>query len=165
MNGYFCSICKILPAKIEHALNPLLAGDYVLKKKNSRFKFKHISTLDIRDAIAKFKTAKSFGKDSILMYLLKLALPLMETSLAFLFNTSIEKSQFPNVWKLSRVIPTFNGDDRSDKSNYRPISILPVISKLFQMLIADQLYQYMNENNMLSSNQSGFGVIQLVRTL
>ena len=80
----------------------------------------------------------------------------METSLAILFNTSIETSQFPNFWKLARVTPIFKGGDRSDKSNYRPISILPVISKLFEKLIADQLYQYMTENNMLSSNQSGF---------
>ena len=73
-----------------------------------------------------------------------------------MFNTSIETSQFPNLWKLARITPIFKGGDRSDKSNYRPISILPVISRLFEKLIADQLYQYMNENDMFSSNQSGF---------
>ena len=60
------------------------------------------------------------------------------------------------MWKLARVTPTFKGGDRSDKSNYHLISILPVISRLIEKLIADQLYQYMNENNMFSSNQSGF---------
>ena len=80
----------------------------------------------------------------------------METSLAILFNTSIETSQFLNYWKLARVTPIFKGGNRSDKSNYRPISILPVISKLFEKLIATSCNQYMTENNMLSSNQSGF---------
>ena len=131
-------------------------GDNVANQKNTRFKFKRISTLDIRDAIAKHKTAKSFGDDTISSYFLKLALPVMETSLAIMFNTSIETSQFPNLWKLARITPIFKGGDRSDKSNYRPISILPVISRLFEKLIADQLYQYMNENDMFSSNQSGF---------
>ena len=58
----------------------------------------------------------------------------METSLAIMLNTSIETSQFPNLWKLARITPIFKGGDRSDKSNYRPISILPVISRLFENL-------------------------------
>ena len=156
MNEYFCSIGENLASKIEDAPNPLLAGDSAVNQKNTRFKFKHISTLDIRDAIAKLKTANSFGNDTISSYFLKLALPVMETSFAIMFNTSIETSQFPNLWKLARITPIFKGGDRSDKSNYRPISILPVISRLFEKLIADQLYQYMNENDMFSSNQSGF---------
>ena len=156
MNEYFCSIGENLASKIEDAPNPLLAGDSVVNQKNTRFKFKHISALDIRDAIAKLKTANSFGNDTISSYFLKLALPVMETSFAIMFNTSIETSQFPNLWKLARITPIFKGGDRSDRSNYRPISILPVISRLFEKLIADQLYQYMNENDMFSSNQSGF---------
>ena len=157
MNEYFCSIGENRASKIEDAPNPLLAGN----QKNTRFKIKHIQikhirTLDNRDAIAKLKTAKSFANDTISSYFLKLALPVIETSLAIMFNTSIETSQFPNLWKLARITPIFKGGDRSDKSNYHPISILPVISRLFEKLIADQLYQYMNENDMFSSNRSGF---------
>ena len=107
----------------------------LLTKKNFRFKFKHISNSDIRDAIAKLKTAKSFGNDNISSYFLKMTLPLIETSLAIMFNTSIETSQFPDLWKLARVTPIFKGGDRSDKSNYRPISILPVIPRLFESLL------------------------------
>ena len=65
----------------------------------------------------------------------------MEISLAILFNTSIETSQFPNFWKLARVTPIFKGGDRSDKSNYRTISILPAISKLFEKLTAVPVYE------------------------
>ena len=73
-----------------------------------------------------------------------------------MFNASIATSLIPKFWNLARVTPIFKGGDKSDKSNYRPISILPVISRLFEKLTADQLYRYMNENNMFSSNQSGF---------
>ena len=128
----------------------------LLKKKSTRVKFKHIIALDIRDVIAKLKTPKSFGNDTISSYVLKLALPFMKTSLAIMFNTSIETSLFPKCWKLARINPIFKGGDKSEKSNYRPISILPVISRLFGKLIADQSCRYMNENNMFSSNQSGF---------
>ena len=120
MNEYFCSIGKNLASEIEDAPSPLLAGDSVFNKKNSRFEFERKSTLDIRDAIAKLKTAKSFGNDTISRYFLKLALPFVETSFAIIFYTSIEKSQFPKFWKLVRVTPIFEGGDMSDKSTYRP---------------------------------------------
>ena len=114
MNEYFCSISKHLASKIEDAPNPLLAGENVVNKKNSLFKFK-------------LKTTKSFRNDTISSYFLKLALPFIETSLAIMLNTSIETSQFPKLWKLARITPIYKGGDRSDKSNYSPISILPVI--------------------------------------
>ena len=155
MNDYFCCIGKNLASKIEDAPSPLLAGDSVVNKKNSRFKFKHISVLDIGDATAKLKTAKSFGNDTISSYFLKLALHFMQNSLFIRFSTSIGTSQPPKFWELARVTSICKGGDRSDKSIYRPISILPVFSRRFETLIADQLYQYMNKNNIFSSNQPG----------
>ena len=56
----------------------------------------------------------------------------------------------------SRIVSVFKDGDKEIKSNYRPISILPVISRLFEKLIADQVYQYMNENSLFSPDQSGF---------
>ena len=90
---------------------------------------------EIRDAFAKAKTAKSFGTDDISSYFLKLALPFIENSLAFVFNTSIETSIFPDSWKIARVTPIYKNGDRAEKSNYRPISVLPVISRLFEKLV------------------------------
>ena len=77
---------------------------------------------------------------------MKLALPCIENSLAFLFNTSIETSQLPDSWKVARITPIFKDGDKTEKSNYRPISVLSVISKLFEKLVFNQLYQYMKEN-------------------
>ena len=76
--------------------------------------------------------------------------------MAFLFNTSIETSQFPDSWKVARITPIFKDGDRTEKSNYRPISVLPVISKLFEKLAFNQLYQYMKENGLFTCEQSGF---------
>ena len=88
VSGYFCSIGKNLASKIEDTPNFPLSGDSTVNKKNSWFKFKDISTLHIWNAIAKLRTTKSFGNDTISSYFLKLALPLIETSLAIIFNTS-----------------------------------------------------------------------------
>ena len=86
----------------------------------------------------------------------KLALPFIENSLAFLFNTSIETSRFPDSWKVARVNPIFKDGDKTEKSNYRPISVLPAISRFFEKLVANHLYQCMNDNGHFSSLQSGF---------
>ena len=72
---------------------------------------------EIRDAFATVKTTKSFGIDNISSYFLKLALPFIENSLAFLFNTSIEKSRFADSWKVARVNPIFKDGDKTEKSN------------------------------------------------
>ena len=66
---------------------------------------------------------------------MKLALPLIETSLAVLFKTSIETSQFPDSRKVARVTPIFKDGDKTEKFNYRPISVLHVISRLFEKLV------------------------------
>ena len=156
MNNFFCSIGKELADKIDPVPNPLLTGEYEVNANKAKFDFKTIEVKEIRAAFAKIKTAKSFGIDNISSYFLKLALPFIENSLAFLFNTSIETSQFPYSWKVARVTPIFKDGDKTEKSNYRPISVLPVISRLFEKLVFDQLYQHMKENGLFSSDQSGF---------
>ena len=156
MNNFFCSIGKELADKIDPVPNPLLTGEYEVNANKAKFDFKTIEVKEIRAAFAKIKTAKSFGIDNICSYFLKLALPFIERSLAFLFNTSIETSQFPDSWKVARVTPIFKDGDKTEKSNYRPISVLLVISRLFEKLVFDQLYQYMKENGLFSPDQSGF---------
>ena len=64
---------------------------------------------------------------------------------------------FPDEWKNARITPLFKKvGSRSDPSNYRPISIIPVVAKVFERIIYDQLYHYLNENNPLRRHQSGF---------
>ena len=156
MNSFFCTIGEKLASKIDATPNPLLSGGLTERGNNFQFQFQTIGVQEIRDAIAKTKTSKSFGSDSISCYFLKLALPFIENSLACLFNTSLETSQFPDSWKLARVTPIFKEGDKAEKSNYRPISVLPVISRLFEKLVANQLYQHIYDNGYFSSEQSGF---------
>ena len=82
-------------------------------------------------------------------------MPFIEDSLVYLFNTSLETSQFPDPWKIARV-PIFKDGDKTEKSNYRPISVLPVVSRLFEKLVFIQLYQCLNDNCFINSNLSGF---------
>ena len=131
-NSYFCSVGKDLADKISQVPNSLLSGDFEMIKTEAKFHFRTIGVQEIRDTFAKVKTAKSFGIDNIPSYFLKLALPFIENSLAFMFNTSIETSMSPDSKKFARVTPIYKNGDKADTSNYRPISVLPVISRLFE---------------------------------
>ena len=109
MTNFFCTIGEKLASKIYAAPNPLLPGEATENRSSVKFQFYSIPVKEIRDAIAKIKTTKGFRKDSISCYFLKLALPFIEKSLSNLFNTSIETSQFPDLWKLAGVTPIFYG--------------------------------------------------------
>ena len=154
MNSYFCSVGKDLADKISPVANPLLSGDFEMNKAKEKFHFRAIEVQEIRDAFAKVKTARSFGIDNISSYFLELALPFIENSLTFMFNTSIQTSMFPDSWKIARVTPIYKNGDRADKPNYRPISVLSVISRLFEKLVTNQVYQHMEDNGLFSSGQS-----------
>ena len=73
-----------------------------------------------------------------------------------LFNSSIGMGIFPSEWKIARVVPLHMKGSRSVLDNYRPISILPVISKIFEKILYEQLYEYFTTNNLLSEQQFGF---------
>jgi len=91
-------------------------------------------------------------------YFLKIALPYISRILMLIFKSSIATSAFPVSWKISLVTPIYKEGEKSEKSNYRPISVLPVLSRLFEKLIYDQLYQYLDRGGFLTSEQSGSGL-------
>ena len=76
--------------------------------------------------------------------------------LSLTFNASLELGQFPREWKEANVTPVPKSGDRELVTNYRPVSIPPVVSKVFELLIHHQLYHYHDSNNLLSSAQFGF---------
>ena len=102
------------------------------------------------------KTTKSVGTDKISSYFLKLAIPYVSKSIAQLLNTATRNSIFLASWKTARATPIFKEGDKSERSNYRPISALPVLTRLLEKLIFNQLYKYLNDNDLLSQKQCGF---------
>ena len=132
MNNYFCSIGRELADEMDQSPpNPLLLGNYVINESNKRMKFTKINEHHIRDAIIKMKTSKGFGNDDISSYFLKLALPYTNKSLVYMCNKSLEKGEFPALWKTARVIPIFIDGDKCTKAKYRPISVFPIVFRLF----------------------------------
>ena len=82
--------------------------------------------------------------------------PGIKQSLTSLFNVSLELGYFPNEWKQANISPVHKAGDIHDASNYRPVSVIPVIAKVFESLVHDQLYDNLEANGLLSPVQSGF---------
>ena len=101
-------------------------------------------------------SSKSSGPHSIPINLLKTLGPYISNSLATLINQSFFKGIFPNKLKVAKVIPVFKKGDTETKSNYRPISLLPVFSKLYEKLMYKRLYSFITHNKVIYPLQFGF---------
>ena len=99
---------------------------------------------------------KSAGLHNIPNRLLKIAAEVVAPSLTKIFIQSINTRIFPEEWKEARVSPLYKTGAKNDPSNYRPISVIPTVSKLYEKMTYDQLYHYLNTYNLLTHCQSGF---------
>ena len=118
-------------------------------------KFHHflqcINVSQLERVFGKFKTSKGSGADGIANYFLKIGLSVIAESLCDIFNLSVATGVFPDSWKIARVAPIFKSGQSYDRSNYRPISVLPFLSTVFEKLIYNQLYDYLDKNRLLFS--------------
>ena len=99
---------------------------------------------------------KATGADSIGPTLLKLAAPYISKCLTFICNQSIINSIFPEKWKEGKVTPLYKNGPKDDANNYKPISVLPVSSKLLEKHVHDSLMVYLSSNSLLHSTPTGF---------
>ena len=152
-NRHFANIGENLARKIpETDIDPLS----YLDRTDKSFAFEQIETHKVSKLLNKIDSKKATGLDKIPSKLLKLAADIVSPSLTCIFNASIATGIFPDEWKKARVSPVFKKGTKSDPNNYRPISVIPVVSKIFEKLIYDQVYQYLTANDILTNCQSGF---------
>ena len=132
--------------------------EYYLTPTDKQFSLVTPSVDTVHNLLTKINDRKATGLDMIPCKLLKMAADIIAPSLTSIFEKSIYTGIFPAEWKLARVTPVLKRGTKSDLNNYRPISVIPVVSKVFEKIIYDQLYEYLNDNKLLSDRgcQSGF---------
>ena len=106
--------------------------------------------------IKHLKNTSSCGSDGIPLNFLKESLPVVINYLTCIINTSIVTGSFPSMWKHAIVVPIFKSGDINEPKDYRPISLLPIISKVLEKVIAGQLMAHLERNHLLSKTQHGF---------
>ncbi len=153
-NEYFVNIGKSLSNAIQPAKD---YTQYLNNEATSHFCFQMVNESSISDIIKKrLKNKSSYGVDGLSNKLIKHANEVINKPLSLIINQSLSTGIFPAELKLSRVKPLFKKGDKCLLSNYRPISLLPSISKLFEYVVLDQLLCYMKLNNLLCCEQFGF---------
>ena len=154
LNRHFSTIGNSMATKLSNTrTNPL---DYIKHDKSSSL-FMSPTTLDeINKLIDNLDAKKAPGSDGIPCYLIKLTKCIIAPVLCNLFNVCMNVSIFPDIFKIAEVKSLFKGGDKRVKGNYRPISLLPLFSKLFEKVIAKRMRSYFDSNEILTNNQFGF---------
>ena len=99
----------------------------------------------------------SFKCASYQISVLRETAPVIASSLTHIYNLSLTTATFPSDWKRAIVCPIFkNRGEKSDPSNYRPISLLPAVGKVFDKLQSHSLCQFLMKNGLISDQQFGF---------
>jgi len=117
--------------------------------------FKQVTELDILKLIRTLKNKNSAGIDNLSNRMLKKEAFRFSVILKPLINESIEKNIFPSCLKTANIIPIFKKGDKEDLNNYRPIALLPVLSKVFEKVLNNQITVVI-ENGFVDDNQFGF---------
>lgn len=160
VNSHFVDVGRSLADKIRQNKSNILdtnvdTNSDVPHQLNS-FVLEDTDEFEVDHLIINLKTDSSTGYDGISSKFLKIHKNILVTPLTFVFNSCLQNGIFPKSLKKSEVCPIYKGGDRDCITNYRPISILPALSKILERIINVRLTRYLESKNLLSPNQYGF---------
>ena len=118
------------------------------------FTSKPVSSSYVKEILDKLNPRKAVSADGISPRLLRLSAPVMVREITRLINFLIANRSLPDEWKCSNLTPVFKKDEDTRKENYRPVSVLTALSKVYEKVMYDQLFNTFRRH--LSQNLSGF---------
>ena len=115
-----------------------------------------VTHYEVQDYLLTLNVKKACGFDDIPARLLKDAAEVIAKPLSYIYNQSLLNGVFPEAMKVAKVTPIFKKGDRNVPGNYRPISVLPLLAKIFEKLVNKRLLDYFERNDVLYKHQYGF---------
>ncbi|XP_075163075.1 uncharacterized protein LOC142235700 [Haematobia irritans] len=165
LRSYGCFAEDAVPEADVETLNEFFVGDSVsnsfsddsidVSERFDEFSFDCIYEDDIYDAVQRVRSG-SVGVDGIPIKFIRIILPYILRYILYLFNTIVTTSVYPMAWKLARVVPVPKTARFGNIDNFRPISILPALSKIFESIVLKTTLNFVNDCDMISSHQYGF---------
>ena len=154
-NNYFVSIGENLSRKINQpqgtSFKQYLSGTYP-----DSFFLMPTNGAEVFNIIMSMKNSNSAGEDEISSRILKAIANVIVEPLAYCINLSLLSGIVPCKTKIAKIIPIFKSGDKNNKSNYRPISILPTLSKVLEKVVYSRLMNYITKLNIITPSQYGF---------
>ena len=148
-NDYFSKQCTTIDNNSDIQANT----NFVTEERSSTFE---ICSSDIAKILRPLDPNKAHGHDKITIRMIKMCASSISKPLAILFRNCLKRECFPKEWKKANIVPAHKKHDKQLIKNYRPVSLLPICSKIFKKVILNSLFKYLNDNNFLNNNQSGF---------
>ncbi|CAH2094200.1 unnamed protein product [Euphydryas editha] len=154
VNNYFANVGKSLAEQIKNTNNNF--EPTVLKSCPNSFVLLPTDESEIGALIANLKSDSATGLDMIPANIIKDNKNILAKHISYICNLSFSTGVFPIALKRSKICPIYKSGDRNCVDNYRPISILPTLSKIIERVINKRLIKYLETNNLLSTAQFGF---------
>jgi len=114
------------------------------------------STEVVRERLEQLQGDKSPGSDNIHPMVLKECASALAEPIAMIFQRSFDTGLLPLDWKSANIVPIFKKGKRTDRSNYRPVSLTSVACKVMESIIKEKLLNFLQENNVINEAQHGF---------
>ena len=111
---------------------------------------------EVLEIISNLSNSKAFGLDGIDTYIIKLVKNELGPAITHILNLSIAQSKFPTSWKSTKVVPLHKKDDPLNPANYRPVAIIPVLSKILEKAVYVQMFKYLSDNNLIHPNHHAY---------
>ena len=158
---YFSGIAGKLASKLPPAPNVYCKSSTKLYydkfyKDRKNFSFTECCDEQIQKILENFNITKAAGIDNLHSRFLKDGAEILSSPLKQICNLSLKLSVFPNECKIAKLKPLFKKGSSTDAKNYRPISLLPLISKVLEKVVLEQTQHFLKENKLLYELQSGF---------
>lgn len=156
LNSFFSTIADKVSNNLEDPdIHPL---EYLNKqpKPSSSFFMSPITEIDVRLAINQIKNSTCLDHYGLSIKMIKMNIEPLITPLTLLYNKCLEEGNFPSPLKISKLIPIHKKGDIDCPDNFRPIAIVPIISKIFEIIIKIKIVSYFEKNSILSPSQFGF---------
>lgn len=156
VNSYFSNIGKTLAEEISTSNHLEPHDENPENSHGTSFVLYETTDREVYETVMSLKSESSPGWDNIPTTFLKLAHEIIVPLVSHLTNLCFRKGIFPPVLKLAVITPVHKGGDKDDVNNYRPISVLPGISKIIEKLINSRLINFTNKYSIISPSQYGF---------
>ena len=154
-NLYFNSIGPSLASKICPPQN-ISFRDYLGGNRKNQLVFKEVTQKDVDTIIRNLPNKSSRGVDNMSVKFVRAIRCVLVPPLTKIINQTLKTGIFPNKLKIAKIIPIHKGDDPKLVENYRPISVLPAISKIFEKVISIQITNHFVTNKLFYGSQYGF---------
>jgi hypothetical protein len=154
-NSFFVNVGKNLARNI-HCQTQRTFHDYLGNQVDSLFNFENVTELMVKNILKEIKSKSSCDITGLSNKLMKHVESEIIKPLTIIINQCLNTGIFPEDLKIAKVIPLFKKGDPRLMDNYRPVSLLPCISKVIEKVMHIQIYNYLDTNKLLYSSQYGF---------